>query len=230
MLDAEQVTLAVELQQKTYGLLQWIADAVRKGTLTFGTAHGYASVAASMREWLLTYSRQIPGKWRPRMSSADEVRQFTNLFTSYLVTSFDLVEEPGLRAIPGNVDCYCEFCRRLVTASHLKARKVGQPEKARARALKQQYLEDLACELGKTVTESTAHALIEAADTAQAVALSTYGTSLVRRCHGDPGEPALLALWREFAWTLGGSPRRDFRLAAEAILDAEQVVVEHLSA
>jgi hypothetical protein len=229
MLEPEEVTLAVELQQKTYGLLQWIADAVRKGTLTFGTAHGYATAADSMREWLATYSRQIPGKWRPRMSSADEVRQFTNLFISYLVTSFDLLEEPGLRAIPGNVDCYCEFCRRLVTASHLKARKVGSPEKARARALKQKYLEDLACELGKAVTESTARALIEGAETAEVVALSTYGASLVRRCQGDPGEPALLALWREFAWSTG-SPRRDFRLSGEAILAAEQIVVEHLGA
>jgi hypothetical protein len=52
-------------------------------------------------------------------------------------------------------------------------------------------------------------------------ALVTYGAQLLRRCEGYTTGPAVLALWRQFAWTPGGSPRRGFELRAEDILAAE---------
>lgn len=230
MLDREEVSIAVELQRKTYGLLQWISEAVRKGALTFSRAHEYATVAESFRDWLVTYTRQVPGKWRPRMSDAREVDMFANLFASYLLTSFELVEEPGFRMAASDWGCSCILCRHLVAAPHLRARRISDHEKNRAQALKVDYVMRLAAEVGGEISDSKARALVDASETAEPVALATYGEALVARCHGSAGEPALLALWREFAWTRAGSPRRDFELAAAKILDAEAVTARALAA
>lgn len=229
MLKPDEVLEAVQLQAKTYGLLQWVGDEVRKGTLTFSTAHQYATATQSMQEWLVTYSRTIPGKWRPRMSRPDEVKKFVNLFTSYLATSFDLLEEPGLRSVAGVDGCHCHFCRTMVAASHIKARTPDHHDKLRANVLKRQYLNELAADSGRSLSEELAQSLIASGETAEAVALATYGAALVRRCDGDAGEPALHALWREFAWTSSGSPRRDFVLTAELILGSERALVERLA-
>jgi hypothetical protein len=228
MLDPNDIAKALELQTKTYGLLQWVGDAVRKGTLTFSTAHQYATAAESMRDWLVTYSRAIPGKWRPRLSDPDEVRQFVNLFVSYLTTSFDLLEEPGLRAVSTSDGCVCEFCRRLVAASHVKARKPDNHDRKRAATLKHEYLSALASHCGRSLSETVAKSLIEGEETSEAVALATYGATLIRRCHGDPGEPAVLSLWREFAWR-AGSPRREFVLTSELVQESERVLAERLA-
>jgi hypothetical protein len=226
MLVHEEVTLAVELQRKSYGLLRWITDAVGKGELTFSTAHDYATASESFREWLTTYTRQVPGKWRPRMSEPREVTFFANLFTSYLLTSFELVEAPGLRKT-SEYGCSCELCSRLV-ASHLRVRTIGKAEKSRARELKLDCLKRLAGECARPLTDSLALTLIDGESTAEACSLATYGESLVARALGATGEPALLALWREFAWMSSGSPRRDFELTPELILESEALLVEEL--
>jgi hypothetical protein len=53
------------------------------------------------------------------------------LFTSYLSTSFELNEEPGLRAVSLSDGCMCDFCRGMIAASHLEARKLGDRDKGR---------------------------------------------------------------------------------------------------
>lgn len=228
-MDPGELRQAVELQRKTYGLLRWIGEAVRDGALSFDRAHEYATAAESMREWLVSYSRQVPGRWRPRMSDPEEVTKFVHLFTSYLFTSVELVEEPGLSAMSRTDGCLCDLCRRLVAASHVKPRRLRDRDKQRALALEREYLEALAAECGRRLTASELQAMLASAETATALAPATYGTWLVRRCRGDSGDPALLALWRRFAWT-AGAPRKDFELTAELMLDSEQKLVERLRA
>lgn len=51
-----------------------------------------------------------------------------------------------------------------------------------------------------------------------------YARELLLRLAGDPGDPAILALWREFAWTKTGAPKKGFRLDAQDILDAQEAL------
>jgi hypothetical protein len=163
------------------------------------------------------------------MSDALEVDMFANLFASYLLTSFELVEEPGVRMTATDCGCSCVLCRHLVAAPHLRARRISDHEKDRAHSLKVDYLKRLAAECRGKLSDLEAGVLVGASETAEPIALATYGEALVARCHGSSGEPALLALWREFAWTRTGSPRRDFELNAETILDAEALLVRALA-
>jgi hypothetical protein len=146
MLNPEEMDKALQLQVKAYGLLRWVGDAVRKGELTFSAVHTYTMASESLRDWIQTYSRQIPGKWRPRLDDPAELEQFIHLFVSYLSTSFELVEDPPPRAVSVSDGCMCDLCRRMVAAagSHLKARKLDSRDRQRARELKREYLVDLA--------------------------------------------------------------------------------------
>lgn len=229
MFDRDEIALAVELHRKAYGLLKWIADAVRRGELTFGRAHEYATASESFRDWLFTYTRQVPGRWRPRMNAAREVDMFANLFASYLLTSFELIEEPGLRITTTDACCTCALCLRLVAASHLRLRRISVHERKRARTLKLEYLGRLATECHQPLSDEIARVILDDEETAEAAALATYGDSLIARCNGSPGEPALLALWREFAWTQAGSPRRGFEFQADLVLDAEALLVRAIA-
>ncbi|TWT34759.1 hypothetical protein [Blastopirellula retiformator] len=52
-----------------------------------------------------------------------------------------------------------------------------------------------------------------------------YGLDLLLRVQGYAEGPAVLALWRRFAWTPQGSPRPKFRLSDKMILQAERQLV-----
>jgi hypothetical protein len=229
MLDREEIALAIELHRKAYGLLRWISDAVAKGELTFSRAHEYATASESFRDWLVTYTRQVPGRWRPRMSVEREVDMFANLFASYLLTSFELVAEPGLRLATADRCCTCAMCQHLVAAPHLRLRRISVRERTRARALKLEHLGRLAAERQQPLTDELARVILDGEKTAEATAIATYGYALVARCNGSPGEPALLALWREFAWTQAGSPRKGFEFETALCLDAEALLTEAIA-
>ena len=51
--------------------------------------------------------------------------------------------------------------------------------------------------------------------------LVAYGIDLESRQKGFAEGPAILALWRSFAWNENGSPKRNFQLTAGLILEAE---------
>jgi len=80
---------------------------------------------------------------------------------------------------------------------------------------------DTALEKGMSITEKEALRLAGEGATSEDVALATYGSQLLARVEGRSSGPAVLALWREFAWNKSGSPKKHFKLEAEAIMDAE---------
>ena len=53
------------------------------------------------------------------------------------------------------------------------------------------------------------------------MALLAYGQQLIERTQGRSVGPAVLALWREIAWTTT-APRKNFVLHAEDIVRAEE--------
>ena len=228
MLDEEDVRCSVDLQKRSYGLLKWVAAAVGKGQIIFDRAHQYTTVAESARDWLEHHASQVPAKYRPPPGDPGQLEKFSKLFSSFLLTSFDLLEKPGTRVV-SECGCFCPVCTHLAAAPTLRAKKVTLTDKDRARLLKTAYLRGLAKDLGRDITDERAGELVDSAALFEAIALATYGRALIRRCLGDDEGTAILALWRQFAWNRQGSPKKDFELTAEGILSAEKRVAEAIA-
>ena len=223
MLHPGEIEAALDLQQRSYRLLQWVARNLDDGELSFTTAHdGIADEVAAL-QWIEANWRRLPASAVPKQSA---FVPFANLLASYLTTSFDLVEEPGTRW--EQPWCSCPLCTRLVAASHLRPKKVLPADKRRARALKFDHVTALAAERGKAVDDATVDALIDGEELGRCIAMATWAEHLLRRSRGDNDGPAVLALWREFAWKPEGSPDPEFEPDARVLFDAELAIASHI--
>lgn len=89
------------------------------------------------------------------------------------------------------------------------------------------YLSALADELKTPRTDAELAALLPSFGSE--LAMATYAVELKRRSKLASQAEGVLVLWREFAWIPTGSPKRDFRLTARGILEAERTIVDRLS-
>lgn len=96
--------------------------------------------------------------------------------------------------------------------------------------MKYKCLAQIAFDHRLTVSATSIDAIADSADISDAAALAAYGVELVARCAGQPSNVATLALWRQFAWEKAGSPKKDFVLRSEALLEAEERLVNALRA
>ncbi len=77
--------------------------------------------------------------------------------------------------------------------------------------------------------QTVAEAVIGNSDLHEQIAIATWGAEMLRRSEFASQGEAVLALWREFAWEKG-RPKRDFRITARAICEAERRIREALAA
>ena len=91
--------------------------------------------------------------------------------------------------------------------------------------MKLQTVSSLAGELGLSMTEAQLCRFLTVPSHTEEISLVTYGYGLLERMNGIANGPAVLALWRGFAWTTEGSPKKSFKLRPDAILEAEQMLV-----
>ncbi len=218
------VSKALVLQGKGYQFLRWIRDRVDRSTISFDIAHEALSIPQAAHEWVRRNYSVIPLRCRPER---EDVRVFANLLASYLVTSFDLVQVPGRRKIT-DCGCWCSWCSAMVSASHLRAKKVTLRDKRRSHRLQMEAVLQLALDKGVKLSREGAKEISERADLAEDSAILAYSVELLRRMNGQFEGPAVLALWRRFAWSRAGSPRKDFRLTIEAVRKAEDRIEEAL--
>ena len=169
----------------------------------------------------------LPSKCRPERD--EDVDCFANLLASYLEVSFELEEQPGQR-FDTSCGCRCPLCRRLAFAGHLKTKKVTSSDKRSANVLLRQRLRALAGELAVALDDAHTERLAARGVLLEQLALLAWTHELLRRAEGHPSGPEVLALWRLFAWTPEGSPRKGFTLTAAKILAAEAEVVVALRA
>ncbi len=200
--------------------MRWLAEQVDKGTLPFDRIHSALSIEQTAQQWLEHNLSLLPAHCRP---SSEDLPAFANLFASYLVTSFDFVAEPNKRKV-SECGCMCEWCTRLVSLSHLQPKKLLPADKKRAHLLEVRYVKDLARQLNASLADDVAESI--AADDAlrEPLSLATYGQELERRLAGSFTGPEVLALWRRFAWTRQGSPKKEFSLEASAVFAAQEQV------
>lgn len=219
MLNKNEIRYAVEMQHRCYSLLKWMAKAVEDGFIEFETAHHYSSLPEATEAWILRHYLNIPVD--ARVDRAD-LGDFCNFFSTYLENSFDLIPNPGKQRYSPHAHCFCPMCSWLINAPNLKTKKLTSADKKRASKLKADAIRELAAEHQVTLTEQAVEEIVDDTRLRESLSLVAYGHDLLRRLKGIATGPAVLALWRGFAWTETGSPKQGFRLSADAILQAEE--------
>ena len=223
MLDPVALSRAVDLQDRSYQLLLWMADAVKNGFIKFTTAHNYGTLPEACENWIISHYSDIPHRARPDKS---DLIDFSRLFTSYLTTSFDLRENPGKQLYSPDAHCFCPMCSWLVDAPNLKTKKITASDRKRARSMKVDVVQRMGLELGVDLTDKQIDEIVNAKCNREPLSMVAYAHSLIDRLNGKAVGPATLVLWRGFAWTESGSPKKKLSLSADEILESERRLVE----
>ena len=112
----------------------------------------------------------------------------------------------------------------MIDAPHLKTKTLSIADKKRAVKMQVHALVQLGLDIGAQSAESRSEAIVADNATGEATALFAYGHDLIRRLDGTANGPAVLVLWRRFAWTSLGSPKTKFRLSSSMILGSVAAV------
>lgn len=223
MLIRDEIENAVRMQACGYELLKWLEKALTDGFITPEAAGNYATTEDAAYSWLEKHYHNIPPRARPERA---DLRTFGNFFSTYLACTFDLDAKPGLRL---ESDCFCCFCSWMVQKPHLRPKKIGAGDKKVAEKMKRTFLVQLAATRGISVTNEKLDDVLQDPNLREPVSLCTYAADLLRRLKGNAFGAASLALWRSFAWTPQGSPKKNFVLTTDAIMTAQDLLAERLS-
>ena len=221
MLTSTDIDYAISIQNRCYKLLQWLGNAVREGFVPAVKAHAVADAGHAAKAWVETHFFNLPADCRPL---ADEMEPFSNFFGTYLETSFDLVANPGKR-YESTCGCDCGFCLRIVRPQYIRTKSLTREDKERAQKLRIRRLEMLAREECLPSFELRIRESLADEELRLRASFSAYGAALLDRLKGISDGPAVLALWRDFAWNQNGSPNRDFKLKTKLITDAEKALI-----
>lgn len=225
MFEPAELERAVRLQRKAYRLLRWFQETLKESPmLPSYQAHAAMDELYAAKDWIKSALPSLPEAARP---APDEVDDMAAIFASYLTTSFDVLDDPGTRLV-SDCGCFCDICAHLVRAPSLRPKKLTSGDKVQAKWMKMAALTTLGAQNNRALSDDEQKKLLEDPAVSELAALVAYGELLVGRMKGDPGDPVILALWREFAWTRAGSPKRDFELDAASILNAERALLDQL--
>jgi hypothetical protein len=218
MLNQLEMRRLVDMQHRSYLLLKWMAKAVSEGFVRFETAHDYSTLPEAAEGWILGHYLNIPYNARP---PREDLPAFCAFFSTYLENSFDLISNPGKQLYSPDAHCFCPMCSWLVDAPNLKTKKLTPSHKRRAQTMRINAIMNLVAQYQLDVWNNHIQELLNDRPAFEDASLVAYGYDLLRRENGIASGPAVLALWRSFAWNESGSPKPGFRLKANVIVDAE---------
>ena len=216
MLNQPEMRRLVDMQHRSYLLLKWIAKAVSEGFVNFETAHEYSSLPEAAEGWILGHYLNIPDNARPPRG---DLPAFCAVFSTYLTNSFDLISNPGKRFSSPNANCYSP--KWLVNAPNLQTKKLNSADKRHAQKMRINAMMKLVVQHGLCVGKDRIEGLLDDRQVVEDASLVAYAYDLLQREKGIANGPAVLALWRGFAWNESGSPKHGFRLKAKMIDDAK---------
>ena len=225
MLNESELDRLVDMQRRSYLLLKWLAKAVSEGLVDFAAAHDSSTLPEAAEEWIEGHYFNILPEARP---TRENLTAFCKFFSTYLTNSFDLIGDPGKRLYSPDAHCFCPACSWFVDASNLQAKKVGPSDKRRAQEMRVCAVLRIAAENRFDVNKSVVDRLLDDREIADDASLVAYGYDLREREKGVANGPAVLALWRSFAWNGTGAPKRRFRLESKLILAAERRLLRAL--
>ncbi|HEY6039253.1 MAG TPA: hypothetical protein VIV58_33450, partial [Kofleriaceae bacterium] len=211
--------------QRSYKLLRWMTDAIDRGFISFGAAHDFAALPAATHVWLDRHYAVLPLAARPLR---EDLRAFSNLFATYLTSSFELLRNPGVRRLSED-ECGCSACTWLVAIPRLKPKTLRPQDRRRGHALQVRAIKELALARDLIASEEAAEAMLAERRYREAAGLVAYARELEHRLDGVTVGPATLALWRSFAWDETGAPKPRFVLTAKMVLAGESALVAALA-
>lgn len=94
--------------------------------------------------------------------------------------------------------------------------------------MKRSALRRLALSLDVRLDDEAIENIVNDPELRETISLFTYAEDLFDRLKGVASGPAVLALWRGFAWTKLGSPKKKFQLTADVILESASRLAEVL--
>ncbi len=227
MIDDIELSEAVRLHQKAYGLLMWLAGAMNSGFISPKSAHTNMSIKEVAEGWIVKHFLNLPNNFRPDINNKDELSSFSNLFSTFLLTSFDIIDKPGKRLYSEDAHCFCPMCSYLIDISHLKTKKLTKKDKLKAQKLKSDTLRQLCIDENLEFPKDNFESMIQGT-TGEYVSIIAYGHQLILRSKGVVNGPSVLALWRECAWNNQGSSKKKFKFTEDTILKAKRMVIEFL--
>jgi hypothetical protein len=216
-METRELERALNFQQKGYQLILWLGSLADGAKVSFDQMHEAATMSEAARRWLERHRPTLPERCR---IDPEDVAAFANVVASFLSSSFDLVAQPGTRRV-SKCGCPCDWCSYAVAASHLRTKKVSKRDKTRARRLQADLIMERALKNGRTLSDDQALRIVDDEQLGESAAILTYADELIRRMNGLYEGPAVLALWRRFAWNREGSPKKDFRLTIDAVRKAQ---------
>lgn len=217
--DYKLLAKAIATRDHSYKLLMWISDAIDKRMIQPSQAAHHSGGSDAATEWLRSNYYHIPEDLRPPQNTIDE---FAAFFSTYLTSSFDVIEKPGTRGEgPTPQWCRCELCMRIVNSPHLQAKKLYARDKRRADFLMAECVVELAKENGLDIDDELTTQLVTDEKTRRYAVYIAYGHWLIRRLSGESDGPAILVLWRLLAWDPRGGMRRGFTLQLDDFKVAE---------
>ena len=204
----------------------WVSDAIDSDLIQPSRARSHSGGPEAALEWLRYNAHGIPTDLLPPEA---ELPEFAAFFSTFLTSSFDVIEEPGTRgeAAPRG-SCRCDLCVRIVNAPHLQSKKLYLRDKRRAIFLMAESIAELGRENGVLVEESLAQKLATNRAIQREAAYVSYGRWLIRRLSGESDGPAILALWRLIAWDPRGGMRRDFTLELNDFKHADKTILSEI--
>jgi hypothetical protein len=117
----------------------------------------------------------------------------------------------------------------MVQKPHLQPKKVGAGDKKVAERMMRNFLVRLAAANGISAVDQAADQVLQEPELRDPIGLCAYTADLLQRLEGKAVGAASLALWRSFAWTPQGSPRKGFVLTADAIMVAQDTLAVRLT-
>jgi len=221
-----EVERVLRLQRQSYGLLKWLNQHLRNGSLSFTVAHRATAESSAAEEWLARNRAHIPPALLPAESERSE---FAHLFASYLLTSFTLPAGKVAERL-SECHCYCDYCSYVVAIHKLVPRNPVAKDRQGAHGLKRLFLERLVEDLGYPLEKPVEEAVFSDKSLSLDLSRVTYVDHLIRRTHFGSQGAAVLVLWRDVAWEDGRKPKKDFELTAAQVVESEERLRRAISA
>ncbi len=214
---------AIDIQQRCYRLLRWLNSHPEPAPQPDVTGHGVMDEVEVAEQWIRESYSLLPSDARPPdPSDAQFVRRFANYFTSFLLVSFEVLDDPVM--LESDCGCFCPICARLVPGPRLQSRRVGSRAKADAKNASARSILGIASSLDVEMTEADALSRVRDPEVRRASAVLAYAHDLIDRVNGRSADTMSLALWRRFAYDAHGKPIRGFEFSADIVSSSRELL------